>query len=342
MCSDPIAAESGEASLRAGESVVAGCTGQPGGSSSSVVSNLQGNDHLTRLLAGWIPLALHGAALLVSLLPVEFAGTGWTWGLLVLSLPTIYMFSLVTLAGGFARIFASDIVPGRFPRDARDPRYRARLLYGAAWTAVFYCKPVFHGLLLFHPLKVWAFRLFGYRGIVSFTAYPDTWIRDLPLLDFGKGVYISNRATIGSNIVQADGRILVGRICLGDGVLVGHLAAVSPDCSVGARTQIGFKASLGIGVQTEDDVYIGPLTIVNHGAIIQRGARLGTACLIGRKSVIGPGLRVPDGTVIPDRCRVLSEGDLRNMARRRDQGIPAHDAPGFTSCPVDAGLATSP
>ena len=31
------------------------------------------------------------------------------------------------------------------------------------------------------------FRIFGYRGSMDFTIYPDTWIRDLPLLDFGEG-----------------------------------------------------------------------------------------------------------------------------------------------------------
>jgi hypothetical protein len=49
------------------------------------------------------------------------------------------------------------------------------------------------------------FRLFGYRGSMKFTVYPDTWIRDLPLLMFGEGAYVSNRATLRTNIVLSNG-----------------------------------------------------------------------------------------------------------------------------------------
>jgi hypothetical protein len=69
-------------------------------------------------------------------------------------------------------------------------------MYGLCWTSLYYCKPVYHFCLCVPWLKALVFRLFGYRGDLNFTVYPDTWIRDLPLLDFGKGAYISNRATL--------------------------------------------------------------------------------------------------------------------------------------------------
>ena len=49
-------------------------------------------------------------------------------------------------------------------------------------------RPIYF-VALSHPVAQAAltFRLFGYRGQMDFTVYPDTWIRDLPLLDFGQG-----------------------------------------------------------------------------------------------------------------------------------------------------------
>src|SRR5690606_32657555 len=92
--------------------------------------------------------------------------------------------------------FQSAIIPGRFPRDLGESIYARRRLYGLCWTLVYYCKPVYAGWLAVPALKRLLFRLFGYRGPTDFTVYPDTWIRDLPLLHFGSGVYVANRATL--------------------------------------------------------------------------------------------------------------------------------------------------
>jgi hypothetical protein len=40
---------------------------------------------------------------------------------------------------------------------------------------------------------------------MTFTVYPDSWIRDLPLLPFGQGEYVANPSTIGTNIVLNKG-----------------------------------------------------------------------------------------------------------------------------------------
>jgi hypothetical protein len=49
-----------------------------------------------------------------------------------------------------------------------------------------------------------AFRLLGHRGSLDFKVDPDTWIRDLPLRDLGPGAYVSNRATLGTNMVLSN------------------------------------------------------------------------------------------------------------------------------------------
>ena len=72
------------------------------------------------------------------------------------------------------------------------------------WTSLYYCAPAYYLCLSLRPLKALAFRLLGHRGSLDFKVDPDTWIRDLPLRDLGPGAYVSNRATLGTNMVLSN------------------------------------------------------------------------------------------------------------------------------------------
>lgn len=269
-----------------------------------------------RLLAGSLPFLLHGLALAVAAGPSAVLPDGLSLAALLVA-PPLYVLALVTAAGLVGRSMRRWIIAGRFERDPATPLYRGRLLYGAAWTTVFYCKPVFHAVLGLPPLKRWTLRLFGYRGDLSFTTYPDAWIRDLPLLDIGKGVYISNRATLGTNIVQNDGRILVGGIKLAERVLIGHLAMIAPGCDFDEGTEIGVGCAVGMMVKTGKRVHVAPSCTINHAANLGDGVEIGTMCLIGRRVTIAPGLKIPSGSVIPDRVRLETQADVERYAVRR-------------------------
>lgn len=132
-----------------------------------------------RLGVGLLPIALHTAATSAALAAV----TRFGW----LAAAPIYVLILPICAGLVACLGRRQIVPGRFARDPVTALYRGRLVYGAAWTTLFYCRPIYHAVLLLPPLRWMTFRLFGYMGHRDFTVYPDSWIRDLPLLEFGRG-----------------------------------------------------------------------------------------------------------------------------------------------------------
>ena len=136
--------------------------------------------------------------------------------------PLLYAILYVGIAGLLSLPHHKAIVPGVFPVDLSDPVYSRRKLYGLCWTSVYYFTPIYFLFLSIPFLKKILFRLFGYRGGLDFTVYPDTWIRDLPLLNFGRGAYLSNRATIGTNIILTNGHILVDGITVDEGGLVGH------------------------------------------------------------------------------------------------------------------------
>jgi carbonic anhydrase/acetyltransferase-like protein (isoleucine patch superfamily) len=222
----------------------------------------------------------------------------------------IYPFLFILSAGLFCLPFRSGIISGRFPRKSENPVYAKRKLYGACWTCVYYCKPVFFLALHIPLLKRMMFRLFGYKGGMEFTLYPDTWIRDLALLQLGKGAYISNRATLGTNICHIDKTISVGRIEIGENSVVGHMAMIAHGTRIGNDSEVGVGTGIGIRVYIGNHVSIGPMCTINHFARIGNNVRIGTSSYIGSGAVIADNTTIKSGTHIPDRARVDAPVDI--------------------------------
>ena len=222
---------------------------------------------------------------------------------LLVAVPT-YVVAFVLVAGLLARPFVSSIVPGKFRRDLRDPAYRRRRLYGLCWTAVYYFKPLYFVCLSVPALKRLLFRLFGYRGSMDFTVYPDSWIRDLPLLDFGPGAYVSNRATIGTNVALRNGTLLVDRVTLGPRAMVGHLAMLSTGVSLEEGAEVGVGCAVGSKCVLRKDADLAPCCAMGHLAELGAGARVGFMSWVGSAARVGPGVVLPPHTSLPNRARV--------------------------------------
>jgi len=236
------------------------------------------------LLVGGMPMAL--TSVLVAR-PRALAGRIAA----LLLAPPLFVLAYVVIAGGLARRTRRAIVAGRFPRDLGDPVYGPRRLYARCWTAVCYFTPIYHAVLAVPLLKRIILRLFGYRGALDVTSYPDTWIRDLPLLDIATGACIANRATLGTNMRMQDGTV------------------------VGDAAEIGVGCGIGIGVSIGRGAKIGPTTSVSHRAIIGEHADIGVMCLIGAKAVIHPRVRIPAGRIIPPRAVIRNDADVETLRR---------------------------
>jgi len=204
----------------------------------------------------------------------------------------------------------SSIVPGRFPRSLGDSVYFHRRLYGLCWTSIYYFTPIYFVVLSIPFLKRMTFWLFGYIGKSDFTTYPDTWIRDIPLLKLGKGVYLSNRATIGTNIAFPNGTIMVEQVTIGDDSLIGHLSMIAPGVTIGKRVEIGVGVAIGLRTVIGDDVRINPCCAIEHGVTIGSGAKIGSMTYIGSSVQIAPGLTIPPGISIPQKSIIRDQADV--------------------------------
>lgn len=240
---------------------------------------------------------------------------GWQVLAVVIS-PLLYAMLFAVTAGVLSLPFHKAIVKGKFPRDVKHPVYRGRRLYGSCWTALFYFKPVYFLVLTLPWLKWMTFRLFGYKGQMDFTVYPDTWIRDLPLLDFGKGVYVANRATLGTNMPLKNGRILVDGIRLGEGALISHLTMLAAGVQVGKGSEIGPGCAVGVRVKVGNYTTVLGTSQLNHASKIGDNVYLGANCYVGFGAEVPSGTKLGGYKSIPDRT---------SERRNGNQGTPEED-----------------
>lgn len=241
---------------------------------------------------------------------------------LIVAVP-LYAVTYGLTAASVGWLYRKSIVAGRFKRDLGTDVYRARRLYGLAWTAVCYAPPVYHLFLAIPILKRALFRMFGYRGSMHFTAYPDTWIRDLALLRFGDGAYISNRATLGTNIVFRNGWIRVDHVTIEEGALVGHLCMVGPGASLGPHAELGVGAAIGIRTRIAAGARIGPKADIDNGVAVGEGTIVGARSYIGSRSRIAPGLVLPPRTIVPPRTILRSQADVERLRDMPTSGVSA-------------------
>lgn len=243
--------------------------------------------------------------------------------LLLLLSPLVWTAIFIVAAGTLSIAHQPAIVAGKFRRDVADPLYFHRRLYGLCWTSVYYNKPAYFLCLSIPLLKRLAFRLFGYRGSMSFTVYPDTWIRDLPLLHFEKGVYVSNRVTLGSNVVLSNGSLLVEGITLGPNSLVGHLSMLAPGVELAAGAEVGVGCEVGIRSKLGREAFVGPSSTIEHSVRLGAMTKIGCHSYIGSGSTIDDGAQIPCASVIASRTRIpgitRAVGDCKGEVLENDK-----------------------
>lgn len=252
------------------------------------------------------------------------APPGWLGSLLVAATaPFVYAVTYVTVAGLLSTPFHGSIRAGKLPRDLRHPPYRARRLYGLCWTAVYYFTPIYWVALTLPWLKRWTFRRFGYRGQMDFTVYPDTWIRDLPLLDFGPGAYVSNKATLGTNVATSTGALVVDEVRVGKNAMVGHLAMVSTGCVLDEGAEVGVGCAIGSKVRLGRRAYVAPCTALGHYASLADDAEVGFQSWVDVRARIGPGVKLPPRAVVPYRAKIETQADADRLFSARDGDLRA-------------------
>ena len=259
------------------------------------------------LIIGTIPLICLGLPLVAIVLPYELMTESWMrTSLLVLS-PLIFILGFITTSGLVSRLGLAVIKNSRTERSLKNWTYFRRRLHAGPWTLLYYFKPIYHLVLSVAPLRWLCFRLFGYKGQLDFVVYPDTWFRDIPVMDIHKGAYLSNNASVAPNICLMDGTILVDGIKVGEKSVVGHGTLIGPGTKMGENSEIATKCTSGIRVRIGNNVKIRECSVIQHGVVIGDGARIETVCFLGLRSKIGPDVNITEGSHIHAGTRIRTQ-----------------------------------
>jgi carbonic anhydrase/acetyltransferase-like protein (isoleucine patch superfamily) len=265
---------------------------------------------IVRLLIPLYLAMIFGLATASAALPIAGARSlPWRIGAIVVA-PFVFSIVMLIVAGCLSRLTRSSIVEGRYPRSLGHRIYGPRRLYAVCWTCLYYCSPVYHLMLAVPVLRHLTWRLFGYRGNLDFTIYPDTWIRDLPLVEIGEGAYVSNKATLSPNMCLKDGTIVIRPVVVGPRTLIGHLTMIAPGVTLGPDVEIGVGAGIGLRVQIGAGSIVGPCVVLDHGVRVGQNCIIGVRAYVGHGAVLADGIRIPEGAVIPPRSRLGTQRDV--------------------------------
>lgn len=261
-----------------------------------------------------IILCIWGGSFATASLPLAFAISLQSfWGTVgaIACMPLIFITTFVTIAGSLSRMAQHAIVPGTFPRKNFDKIYFWRRVYGTCWTQLYYFKPIYSVCLAIPFMKKYTLRVYGYRGpSTSFVVYPDTWIRDLPVLDIADKAYLSNKSTIGTNICLSDGNILVDKVTIRESGLIGHMAMIAPGTVIEENAEVGVGCSISIRSVIKKRATLKPNVMIGHGVVVGERVEVGAFSHVGMRSRIGEGVKIPAGSNIPAGAVILNQADL--------------------------------
>ncbi len=151
------------------------------------------------------------------------------------------------------------------------------------------------------------------KSVSDFQIYPDTWIRDLPLLSIGKDVYLSNKATIGTNIPMNNGKIYVDQIRIGRNGMIGHLTKIGAGVCLEDNVEIQGGCSIGMKVKIGRNSLICYDVAIDHFSVIGENVFIDSKSYIGKRSRIGDNVRIPAGTYIPPKSVIKSQEDFERL-----------------------------
>lgn len=203
----------------------------------------------------------------------------------------------------------SNIKAGKFVRNREEKDYNDRIIYTQELRNYLYNPAVLNVIFGNQPLKEKFFRAFGYKGEVSFTIYPKCWLRDLPLLDIGKNVYLADNILLGTNQVTPDQKsLVVGKIKIGDNCIFDQGCSVGGKTTIGQDGIIGFEVAIGFKNRIGDHVKIGERSTIGHGNRIGENVTIGYMSKVGHFCIIEDGVEIDEMTEIPSYSLVTKEG----------------------------------
>ena len=138
------------------------------------------------------------------------------------------------------------------------------------------------------------------------------------------GAYIDATVSIGDDCYIASGVKLIGKVVIGNNVVIHENTVIGSDGMTRMRDNEGKVATIPQfgGVRIEDNVQIGALTVVSRGAIddtiIQSGCRIDNSCFISHNVNIGTDTIIVGETIMFGSSSTGSQAFISGNTTIRD------------------------
>ena len=265
-----------------------------------------------------------GGACVLHGLPFMFSDSIFLKCFLLLVLPVTFPVSMVAICAVINKPFQGAIASTLVARDLSLPFYFSRRVYGACLATLMSFSGLYYIILSLPWLKKFMFQSFGYAGKhCNFTTYTDVWMRDVKLLDLGDSSYLGNQSTLGTNICTTDGKLLVGKIKIGDNSQLGRLCILGPGTRIGNQSETGVRTILGIKTIAKSKVKVAGASVVSHGVVLEDGVTVGEYSYIGSKSHIFEGIALPMAFNVKAGTIIASQEDVKSQGERQADDIQA-------------------
>jgi acetyltransferase-like isoleucine patch superfamily enzyme len=184
----------------------------------------------------------------------------------------------------------------RFPEDGGAVRWALKQWAPSLYFTVF--QPVCGQSERFLRLALRAFGATLRRGAVVTSR---TIVREPHHVHVGARSLVGEYAHLICSYQPRRGLLVVGRIEIGDDVLIGGYCHLAPGVRIASGSRLEHAVTVGA------HSIVGPGTIVGAGTAIYNNVRIGAGVVIGKNCLIPTGTRVADGSRIPDGTVLTGE-----------------------------------
>jgi UDP-3-O-[3-hydroxymyristoyl] glucosamine N-acyltransferase len=237
--------------------------------------------------------------------------TGWAWFVAWAALPLLFVPALGPMVGivvwallapwcallGMALLHralpASESGTFRLFADRGSTCWALKGWAPSVFLTVF--QPLF---FLSPPFQRLALRAFQARLGKGAWITSRTIVREPHHVRIGHGSLVGEYAHLVCSYQPRIGLLIVGRIEIGENVLIGAYSLIAAGTRVGDGAILEHNVSVGAGTVIGERVRIGAGSCLYNRVQVGVGAILGKNCVVSSGATIPPGSRIPDGTLV--------------------------------------------
>jgi UDP-3-O-[3-hydroxymyristoyl] glucosamine N-acyltransferase len=224
------------------------------------------------------------------------------------------------LCGFSAQILIIAVLRMIIPRPRTGAHKLDRNVDYARWLAsLSFAEIAMHPVLRFpfwflHVTRVLYLRALGAQLSVGVSFHEQVVVREPSLVSLGSGSQLEPGVIIEAAFHGA-GRVRVGQVIVGKGVLIGAHSILMPGATIGHDARVEPGAVIG------EDVKVGVGAFIGEGAHLEQGCDLGSYVGVGTGAIVGVGVKMGDRSRV-EAGAVVEPGTIIGE-RERWTGAPA-------------------